>query len=290
MGKYTLENTMIAITVDSRGAELKSLIQKDTKTEYMWNADPKYWGRTAPVLFPFVGAVNNGEFRTKGQIFPMGQHGFARDMEFVLDEKTDSELWFALNSNEETIARYPYAFRLKIGYRISGSSVEVCWRVENPGEEELPFSIGGHPAFNCPIRPGQKQTDCKLKFDVEGSLVSTRLVEGLASKEKDVYELQGNFLPVTEHLFDRDALIVEGQGVKKVALCDENGEAYLTVSMDAPLFGIWSPVGKNAPFICIEPWYGRCDETGYTGELTDRKWGNLLAPGQIWEAAFTISI
>ncbi|MGN0414677.1 MAG: aldose 1-epimerase family protein [Agathobacter sp.] len=290
MGRYTLENDQIAIAVDSHGAELKSLVRKDTQTEYMWKADPGFWGRTAPVLFPFVGAVNNKEFRTKGQTFTMGQHGFARDMEFELESKTEDALWFVLNSSEETLAKYPYAFVLKIGYRLCDSSAEVIWQVENPSDEELPFSIGGHPAFNCPIEPGKKQTDYQISFDVKGPITSTRLEDGLASAETDVYELKDGFLPVTEHLFDKDALIIEGQGVKKVALCDAQGKAYLTVSMDAPLFGIWSPTGKNAPFICIEPWYGRCDDAGYTGELKDRKWGNLLAPGQTWKESFTISV
>lgn len=290
MGRYTLENDQIAIAVDSHGAELKSLVRKDTQTEYMWKADPEFWGRTAPVLFPFVGAVNNKEFRTKGQTFTMGQHGFARDKEFELESKTEDALWFVLNSSEETLAKYPYAFVLKIGYRLCGSTAEVIWQVENPSDEELPFSIGGHPAFNCPIEPGKKQTDYQISFDVKGPITSTRLEDGLASAETDVYELKDGFLPVTEHLFDKDALIIEGQGVKKVALCDAQGKAYLTVSMDAPLFGIWSPTGKNAPFICIEPWYGRCDDAGYTGELKDRKWGNLLAPGQTWKESFTISV
>ena len=290
MSRYSLENDVIAIAVESFGAELKSLVRKDTGTEYMWKADPAFWGRTAPVLFPFVGGVNNKEFRTKGQTYTMGQHGFARDMEFTLDNSTENELWFVLRSNEETLAKYPYAFVLKIGYRIEGSSVDVIWQVENPSEEELPFSIGGHPAFNCPIVEGTKQTDYQVKFDVGGPIVSTRLEDGLASEEKDIYELENSYLPVTEHLFDKDALVIEKQGVKEVSLCDAKGAPYLTVRMDAPLFGVWSPVGKNAPFICIEPWYGRCDRVGFTGDLKEREWGNLLAPGGIWKKSFTVCV
>ena len=290
MSRYTLENDVIAIAVESFGAELKSLVRKDTGTEYMWKADPAFWGRTAPVLFPFVGGVNNKEFRTKGQTYTMGQHGFARDMEFTLDNSTENELWFVLRSNEETLAKYPYAFVLKIGYRIEGSSVDVIWQVENPSEEELPFSIGGHPAFNCPIVEGTKQTDYQVKFDVGGPIVSTRLEDGLASEEKDIYELENSYLPVTEHLFDKDALVIEKQGVKEVSLCDAKGAPYLTVRMDAPLFGVWSPVGKNAPFICIEPWYGRCVRVGFTGDLKEREWGNLLAPGGIWKKSFTVCV
>jgi galactose mutarotase-like enzyme len=163
--------------------------------------------------------------------------------------------------------------------------------VENPSDEELPFSIGGHPAFNCPIEEGVKQTDCFLRFDTEKSIVSTRLEGGLASTQQDIFKLQaGGFLPVTEHLFDNDALIIEDQKVKSISLCGADKKPYLTVLMDAPLFGVWSPTGKHAPFICIEPWYGRCDAVGFSGELSERKWGNLLAPGQVWKNGFRVVV
>jgi galactose mutarotase-like enzyme len=220
----------------------------------------------------------------------MGQHGFARDTEFVCESQTENEIWFSLRANEETLSKYPYDFKLKLGYRIGEGKVTVIWRVENPGAEELPFSIGGHPAFYCPVKDGIKQTDCFIKLDTDGEIVSTRLAGGLASDEQDVYELTDGYLKITEQLFDKDALVIEDQQIKEVSLCDENKNPYLTVNMSAPLFGIWSPPKKNAPFICIEPWYGRCDSAGFDGELKDRKWGNILAPGAAWEAEFTITV
>ena len=129
-------------------------------------------GRTSPVLFPFVGNVSGKQYRTKGKTYDMGQHGFARDMEFVLDTQSGNEIWFVLRSNEETLAKYPYEFVLKLGYRLIDTKVEVLWHVENPSQEELPFAIGGHPAFNCPINEAEKQSDCYLKFDVDGTIVS----------------------------------------------------------------------------------------------------------------------
>lgn len=290
MARHILENEEIRIEVDTHGAELKSLVRKDTGAEYMWKADPQFWGRTSPVLFPFVGSVNKKEFRTKGKAYAMNQHGFARDMEFELEHQTADEMWFVLSSNEETLEKYPYAFVLKLGYHISGSSVEIIWQVENPSDEELPFSIGGHPAFNCPIDPAKKQTDYQLHFDVEGPLVSSRLEDGLTGTMKDTYPLQDGYLPLSEQLFDNDALIIEKQNVKKVEICDKEGKAYLTVSMDAPLFGIWSPTGKQAPFVCIEPWYGRCDSKDFAGDLKERAYGNLLEPGKVWKKGFTVTV
>ncbi len=291
MAVYVLKNDGVSIEVDTKGAELKSLKNPGTGTEYLWQRDPAFWGRSSPILFPFVGKTDCNEFRTKGATYSMTQHGFARDMEFELLSETEDEIWFVLRDSEETREKYPYGFVLKLGYRLLESGVEVCWQVENEEEEDLPFSIGGHPAFYCPVEDGAAQTDYFLRFDAREKIVSTRISEdGLATDEKDTYTLQDGYLPITEHLFDHDALVIENYQAKEVSFCKPDGKAYLTVTMETPLFGVWSPPKKNAPFICIEPWYGRCDRVGYRGDLKDREWGNLLAPGQVWKASYQIRI
>ena len=290
MARYGLENDKIRIEIDSHGAELKSLVKKETGAEYMWCADAKYWGRTSPVLFPVVGNVSGKQYRTKGKTFDMGQHGFARDMEFTLESQTDNEIWFVLRSNEETLAKYPYEFVLKLGYRLDGAKVEVLWHVENPSEEELPFAIGGHPAFYCPVTSGGKQSDCYIQFDIAGSLKCSTIDGYLVGDRVDTYELEDGMLRIDEHLFDNDALIIEKQNIKKVSLCDPKKQAFLTIEMDAPLFGIWRPADPGAPFVCIEPWYGRSDRIGYTGELRDREYENVLAAGENWDAGYTILV
>lgn len=290
MARFSLESDKIRIEIDSHGAELKSLVKKETGAEYMWCADAKYWGRTSPVLFPVVGNVSGKQYRTKGKTFDMGQHGFARDMEFTLESQTDNEIWFVLRSNEETLAKYPYEFVLKLGYRLDGAKVEVLWHVENPSEEELPFAIGGHPAFYCPVTSGGKQSDCYIQFDIAGSLKCSTIDGYLVGDRVDTYELEDGMLRIDEHLFDNDALIIEKQNIKKVSLCDPKKQAFLTIEMDAPLFGIWRPADPGAPFICIEPWYGRSDRIGYAGELRDREYENVLAAGENWDAGYTILV
>ncbi len=281
MARYKLENELIEVEIDEHGAELKSLVRKDNETEYMWNADPKYWGRTSPVLFPFVGAVKDSTYRTKGKSYSMGQHGFARDMDFSLSEKITDALWFELKSNENTLEKFPYEFLFKIGYRIENNKVTVIWHVENIGSEILPFSVGGHPAFN-------NRKNSKLLFDIDGSVKSRTLVNGLAGDEIDTIPLNNSFLDVTKKLFDKDALVLENQSIHKVSLCEESGEAYLTLTANCPLMGIWSPVGSDVPFVCIEPWYGRCDSIHFDGELSEREFGNLLNPNESWEREYSI--
>lgn len=289
MALFQISNDQITVQVDSFGAELKSLKSVPEKREYMWHGDPAYWGRTSPVLFPIVGGLNNGCYRMNGKEYKMGQHGFARDMEFQLKSQVASEIWFSLSSDEETLKRYPCPFLLEIGYELKGRTVVVKWRVTNQEKEPLFFSIGGHPAFLCPIDPGTDQTQYQLVFDAKEKIVSSVIGGGLLSGEKAEYRLRDGVLPITADLFDRDALVIEGDQAHSVALARPDGKPYLTVAFDAPLFGVWSPPGKRAPFICIEPWYGRCDSAGFAGDFAKRDWVQELSEG-IFEAAYSITI
>ncbi len=291
MAVYELKNDVLSIAVDSFGAELKSLKKLDNNTEYMWCGDQKYWGRTSPVLFPFVGSLKDKCFRTKGKEYQMSQHGFARDMEFSLFSQSKEEIWFVLESDEATYQKYPYHFVLKLGYKLDANRLKVMWKVENSASELMPFSIGGHPAFNCPIEKGDKQAEYFLDFGEIEEIVSTRIgTDGLVDGCMDVYGLNDGKLAITENLFDHDALVIEEHQTGEVSLCKKDGEPYLKVLMEAPLFGIWSPPGKQAPFVCIEPWYGRCDDAYFDGTLQEREWGNEVEPGEVWEAGYIIEI
>ena len=288
MALFQISNDKITIQVDSMGAELKSLKRVADGREYMWHGDPAYWGRTSPVLFPIVGALKNGCYKIDDREYSMGQHGFARDKEFQLKSQVASEIWFSLRSDEETLTGYPYPFLLEIGYELTGSTVIVKWRVSNPEEEPIWFSIGGHPAFLCPIDPGTDQTQYQLIFETKEQIVSSCIEGGLLGKEKKTYNLRNGVLLITADLFDGDALIIENDQVHSVALARPDGKPYLTVEFDAPLFGVWSPPGKKAPFICIEPWYGRCDSVDFSGDFQDREWGQTLSRG-VFEAQYRIT-
>lgn len=288
MALFQISNDKIMIQVDSMGAELKSLKDVAADQEYMWSANPKYWGRTSPVLFPSVGSLKDGVYRLNGREYSMGQHGFARDMEFQLKSQVAHEIWFVLKSNEETLAKYPYPFELELGYELQERTVIVKWRVKNPEKETMYFSIGGHPAFLCPIEPGTKQTDYGILFDCKDQVISSSLEGPYVNGKTQVYQLKDGVLPVTEHLFDNDALVIEHDQAHSVAFVKPDGKAYLTVTFDAPLFGIWSPPKKQAPFICIEPWYGRCDRVDQTGEWTKRDWMQSLEAGGTFETSYQI--
>lgn len=289
--QVVLENEELRIEINRFGAELARIYGKKNDTEYLWNADPKYWKRSSPVLFPFVGSLKNKEYRFEGKTYPMGQHGFARDMEFVIDSRSEGEAWFSLTSNEETLEKYPFEFVLRVGYQLQGKELKVLWQVENPAQKELYFSIGGHPAFMCPLKQEGKQSEYYLKFDSAKPL-SYGLVneQGLMMETEEILQTENGIVKITDNMFDRDALVIERRQATAVSLCTPDRKEYLTVRFDAPLFGVWSPAGKGAPFICIEPWYGRCDRATFNGSLEEREYGNTLKAQETFKTEYVILI
>lgn len=291
MALHTLQNGDLRITVADAGAEMMSIEDILTGTNYLWHGDSTYWGRRSPVLFPIVGSLKNKEYKYNGKSYSMGQHGFARDMEFTMTEHTVDTIWFALTADETTMKLYPFRFKLEIGYQLQGRSIKVMWKVTNEDKKTMFFSIGGHPAFMCPLNGEGKQTDYYLVFDNEKTLHYSKLSKnGLVESENHELKTKKGILPITKNLFDEDALIIEGGQSHQVALAGPDQKPYLTVEFDAPLFGIWSPAKKNAPFVCIEPWYGRCDKETFEGMLADREYGNELRPGKVFQTEYTIQL
>lgn len=291
--QYSLENEQLKVTVFSRGAELRSIRKKETGAEYLWNGDARYWGWTSPVLFPFVGAVRDRKYRYQGKTYDMKQHGFAREQEFALLSQKPDEIWFACSDTEETRKVYPFAFCLKLGYRLRENRVEVLWQVTNTGEEPMFFSIGAHPAFLCPPKAEGKQSDCCIGFETEKDQILYKRIDlscNLIAPEEYALPLKDGLYRIEENCFDLDALIVEGDQTKKVWLAGPDGKPYVSVAFDAPLFGLWSPAKKNAPFVCIEPWYGRSDGTDFYGSLEERAYSNTAKPQETFARSYEISI
>lgn len=275
-----LNNGIIKVTIAEVGAEIKSVVKGDR--EYMWCGDPKYWCRTSPVLFPFVGGLKNGKYTLDGVEYDGRKHGFARDAKFDIAEQTDTSVAFSLKDSEETYRDYPYHFELLIKYTLDGATVKVEWTVKNENDREMGFSIGGHPAFNL-CEDGNY-----FKFNTEND-IKYYLVDpdGLCDKSKlHTAECNGGYLEMYEGMFDNDAFIIEGKQATEVSLCNKDKEPYVSVKFDAPLFGLWHPAGTGIPFVCIEPWYGRCDGSDFAGDLFERDYVEKLAPKSEFNAGY----
>lgn len=288
---YKIENEYLLIEVNSKGAELTRIYDKITKKEMLWNGDEAYWKRHAPVLFPIVGSLKDGQYQYQGKQYAMSQHGFARDLEFTMVEQQESSIWFLLKDNEQTRAQYPFSFSLMIGYTLRNHGIEVSWKVRNLDCKQMYFSIGAHPAFYCPIKEGEKQTDYFIKFQDCTKIQYKKLTaNGLCKPEVYIVPLEEGVLPITETMFDEDAWIIENSQTTQVSLLTPEKKPYVTVSFDAPLLGIWSPAGKQAPFVCIEPWYGRCDGEEFAGTLEQRTWGQMLNEQEMFQTSYQIEI
>lgn len=286
----TISNKQLTIQVSPHGAELCSIVANGK--EYLWQADPAFWKRHSPVLFPIVGSVWENEYRNEGIPYTLTQHGFARDMEFTLVSEKEDEVRYRLVSNEETLHKYPFPFCLEIGYRIQGKKIEVMWEVKNTGDKEMYFQIGAHPAFYWPEFDASNSERGFFRFDKENGLKYILISEKGCADPSTEYslELTDGLLPLDTHTFDKDALILENEQVRKVTLYNKEKLAYLSLHFNAPVVGLWSPPAKNAPFVCIEPWYGRCDRAHYTGEYKDKDWMQHLQPEEIFQGGYTIEI
>lgn len=286
----TLSNSELTIKVSSHGAELCSICCQGK--EYLWQADPAFWKRHSPVLFPIVGSVWENTYRHEGKSYTLTQHGFARDRKFELIACSENEVRYRLTDNEETHRKYPFPFCLEISYRIEGKRIEVLWQVTNTGTETMSFQIGAHPAFYYPGYDAETAERGYFGFDKAEGLKYILISEkGCANPDVEYpLQLSDGLLPLDVHTFDRDALILENSQVKEVTLYDKEKNPYLSLYFDTPVVGLWSPPTKNAPFVCIEPWYGRCDRAHYEGEYKDKDWMQHLAPAEVFNGGYVIEV
>ncbi|MBQ8520889.1 MAG: aldose 1-epimerase family protein [Bacteroides sp.] len=287
-----ISNSTLKVQISAHGAELQS-IRKDGK-EYLWQGDSKYWGRRSPVLFPTVGRVWEDKSRHAGNTYEIGQHGFARDMDFQVTFKDDDGIVYWLESTPDTLGKFPFPFRLMIGYLLDGNRLTVKWRVENRGAMDMYFQIGAHPAFYFPDFDLATEERCYFQFDNNKELEYISPVEkGCVSPEVHTLQLnEEGLMPVDIHTFDCDTYIFENKQLRKITLLNKEKKPHVSLEFDTPLVALWSPTKTkpDCPFVCIEPWYGRCDSIGYQGEFKDREWMQVLPPKGVFDVSYDIVI
>lgn len=286
-----LENERLCAEISEMGAELVRLYDKKKGTEILWDGNPVFWKRRSPVLFPNVGKTYRNTVRINGVQYPTAQHGFARDNEFrcILEKK--EEVAFLFVSGDETKEVYPFDFELIIRYRLDGRKLHVMWEVKNVSDEEIYFTIGGHPAFRF-AGADERKEDYLLKFPGKEQLEYILIDPAEAAVDPTktyILSLQDECAEVTETMFERDALIFDGGQIEEVWLCQKDGTPYVGVECAGfPNFGIWSV--KDAPFVCLEPWMGRCDDVGFDRELCEKENVNRVKPQEKFEKSYTIVV
>ena len=271
----------------SYGAELCSL-KTAAGLELLWQAGPE-WRRHAPLLFPIVGKLKGDQLRHRGKSYPMTQHGFARDSRFEWVERGPDSCRLVLADNTETRSRYPFAFRFTVTYALHEADLDVALEVENPGDEMLPASVGGHPAFNWPLRPGMAKESYSLSFSDEETAPIRRLKDGLLRGAPEPSPISGKRLALSEQLFDEDAIILDRPASRSVRYIADQGPS-LEVSWEGfRELGIWSKPG-GAPFLCIEPWRGFASPAEFDGEFTDKPGLMHIRPGEKRTLSYRIGV
>lgn len=285
-----LKNEQLTIVISEVGAELQSIKDVNGK-EYLWQADPNYWPRHSPILFPIVCSVNNDTYRVEGKEYHLPRHGFARDTDFKLIAQSERKVTFALESSEETKKVYPYDFTLSISYILDDKKIGVIWHVLNTDTQEIHFQIGGHPAFNVPgMKTGENQYG-RIRLDNEESLDGLKsYIDGSHEMTEVPVEAEQGIIEFTDNTWRNDSVKIHKSQVHRAELLGPDGEPEVTVDFRTPVIAFWSPFQKNAPFVCIEPWYGLGDPRGFEGEFKDKPLMNHLQPGASFMSRYDITI
>lgn len=286
--KYKISNEYLEVEVLSLGAELCSMKKVNSEVEYIWQGDGTYWKRHSPILFPIVGKLIDNTCTYKGKSYNMTQHGFARDMEFELVEKSSSHLVFMLESNDDTLKLYPFSFKLYLSYTLDKSGLVVGYKVINTGLEDMLFSIGAHPAFNWPLASGNKED---YYFEIESKSLESLIItsEGI-SPDKYSVTIEDNKIPLREELFKSDALIFDDLNSDAIIIKNNIDDLFVKMNFKGfPYLALWSKP-SGAPFVCLEPWYGIADFIGHNKDLENKKGMEKLASKEIFTASYIISI
>ncbi|EMQ4904611.1 aldose 1-epimerase family protein [Listeria monocytogenes] len=286
-----LENEVLLVEMKTAGAELTRISHKDTGLEYLWNADSKFWGRHSPVLFPTVGRLVDDTYLVDGNQYHLGQHGFARDRDFQVIEQTENTVRFELDADEDSLAIYPYKFKLSIIYTIEKNTVAVSYEVENTDNKRIYFSIGAHPAFHLPLTDGTTFEDYYLDFGTEENLETLCLEGPYRSGEiKKIVDEPARYLPLSYDLFKNDALIFEALKQKEMTIKSDKTPHFVKVSFpEFPFVGVWT-AKPGTPFLCIEPWYGIADGAGESVELRDKAGIEHLEPEAVFASEYAITV
>lgn len=285
-----IKNEHLTVQVSEMGAELQSIKDGDGR-EYLWQAGP-LWPRRSPILFPLVCSVENDSYYVDGKVYHLPRHGFARDTAFTLISQSETKVTYALHETEESLKVYPFRFNLAVTYRLGGNKVHVIWHVENTDTRDIHFQIGGHPAFLAPgckegeplkgvIALDNKQPLKGLKSYIDGSHEMTEI---------PLNDIKEGLISFNDAFFANDSVKIHDCQTHHATLLNPDGTPAVTVSYKCPIIAFWSPYQKNAPFVCIEPWYGLGDPRGYQGEFKDKPYMNHLQPGASFMSEYVITI
>ena len=279
----TISNSNLTAQINHFGAELYSLKNSEDK-EYIWEGNPAFWGKHSPILFPIVGTLKNNSYNYNGIEYHLPRHGFARDMEFELIEKTEKNATFSIISSIKTRKVYRFDFELQVIYTLDENKLNIDYKVINKNDFTMPFSIGAHPALAL----NGNFEDYSLEFQQQEILKYHLLEDGLISNNTDEISLNNRQLSLNYSLFENDALVFKTLESKSITIL-QNRLPLLKVNFSSfPNLGIWTV--KNAPFLCIEPWFGYSDTLEDCDDFIMKEGIQLLKKNETFKSNFSLEI
>lgn len=288
----TIIGNLLKFSVQDKGAELCSIISQNTGTEFMWGANPDIWGSFAPILFPIIGTLKEGEFLYEGKSYSLPKHGFIRNNENLkVNQVSDSCLEYSLKFDDESLKFYPFEFEFIVRFVLVGNSITIEHKVVNHSKDKpLFFSVGGHPAFKCPLYDGETYEDYFLEFEeVENVSTWEVLPNGLVNSTSKSLIKNSNILPLTRTLFENDALILKDLKSKRVSLKSMKSSTSISIEYtDFNYLGIWAKPGGQ--FVCIEPWLGISDSNTTDKDFTKKEGIICLEANTDFTASYSIKI
>lgn len=286
---HSITRGKLSASITTLGAELQSLKNTATGEEYIWQGDANYWQDRAPILFPIIGRLKEGQYRFNDQTYQLSKHGFARTADFCIEQHDPHALSLSLRANDQTKRCYPFDFVLLVTFSLTSDGLTVAYQVTNVGNTVMYFTLGSHPALRLPLDDGAL-SDYFIAFSQKETLDCYFLDNDLlCEKPTKAYLNNESIIPISESLFDQDALIFKNIQSHQIHLKHRHKGLRLTMDTGgAPHFGLWSK--PNAPFICFEPWYSHDDPSATSGHLTEKPGMMTLKPGAMFDTHYQLSL
>lgn len=286
----TIKSGKIKVSARTKGAELTSIKTKDG-TEYLWQADPAFWPKHSPLLFPIVGSLPEKSYAYQEKKYSLENHGFIWTKEFSQVEEKDDYLRFEISETDETLAIYPFRFTLSVSYKVDGNTLSVGYHVQNRDEKTIYFSIGAHPGFRTPISETEKKEDYEIIFEKKETVKRYFLNrENVLSGESSLFLEESDRVSVSASLFEKGAVVLKEHASRSVTLKGKKSGRFVRLDFSGfPCLGIWSPK-PEAPFVCIEPWYGVMPLSGSDIDITKKEQVIALEKGKSFESVYHITV
>lgn len=283
-----LENERYEMTFCTKGGEMLSFLDKQTGIQYLYQGDSEYWSGKNPTLFPMVGNTFSGSYELNETKYAMKNHGLIRYAELTCIHHDEQSITFELRDNDETRKQYPFSFCYHVTYRLEGNRCTITYEITNTSAIDMPFTFGLHPAFKCPLCQAEQFSDYTLHFDQMETAVQ---ILPYADKKQPPQRIERSFqdLPLS-HDWILDASTIIYEGLKSAYVTLQGKQYAVKVSIAGyPLLAIWTP-HQNAPFVCIEPWYGHGDFYDVQVPFAQREGMMMLSPGKMFTTSYQIEV